>query len=42
MIRLAPGNMSWIIQIIQIIQIRNASALKYLHHYAGIDDLSNV
>ena len=39
-IRLAPGNMSWIIQIIQIMQIRNTSALNNLDHEIGINDLS--
>ena len=35
-VRLPRGNMSW------IIQIRNLSPLKYLHHQVGIGDLFDV
>ena len=35
-VRLPPGNMS------QIMQIRGMSALKYLYHYVGVGDLSDV
>ena len=41
---LPPGNVSYIIlvQIIQIIQIRYLSSLKYLDDEVGIGDLSEV
>ena len=41
-VRLPPGNMSYIIQIIQIVQIRYLSILKGLDHELGMDDLSEV
>ena len=34
--------MSWFIQIMQIMQIRNMSALKYLDHEVGMNDLCEV
>ena len=42
LIRLPPEDMSYIIQIIQIIQIRDLPVLKDLDHQVGIDDLSEV
>ena len=41
-IRLPPGNMSQVIQSIQIIQIREISALKDLDREVGINDLSKM
>ena len=41
-VRLPPGNMSQIIQIIQIIHVRDIYALKGLDHEVGIGDLSDV
>ena len=38
---LPSGNMSPITQIIQIIQIRNLSALEYLDHAVGLGNLSD-
>ena len=40
-VRLLPGNMDYIIQIMQIIQMRKTSALKDVDHDVGFNNVDN-